>query len=54
MYFAGSRFVAEALAADIRHASEAEKQEFWANNDERQTFDAALREFESVTRAEVG
>jgi hypothetical protein len=54
MYFAGSRFVAEALAADIRHASEAEKQEFWANNGERKKFDAALREFEAVTQAEVG
>jgi hypothetical protein len=54
MYFAGSRFVAEALAADIRHASEAEKQRFWLENPERMKFDAALREFEAVTQGEVG
>lgn len=54
MYFAGSRFVAQALAADIRHASEAEKQRFWAVNRERRKFDPALREFEAVTQAEVG
>ena len=54
MYFAGSRFVAEALAADILHASGPEKQRFWAENGERRKFDEALREFEAVTQTEVG
>ena len=54
MYFAGSEFVANALAADIRHASEAEKQRFWRDNQARKTFDTALREFEAVVQAEVG
>jgi hypothetical protein len=54
MYFAASRFVSEALAANILLASEAEKQAFWTNNASRQTFDKTLREFEGVVRAEVG
>lgn len=54
MYFAGSDFVAQALAADIRHASEAAKQRFWANNRAIKKFDTALRTFEEVVRAEVG
>jgi hypothetical protein len=54
MYFAGSRFVADALRSDIRHASEAEKQRFWITNKNRQGFDVALRDFEGVVQAEVG
>jgi hypothetical protein len=54
MYFAGSAFVAEALAADIRHASEAEKQRFWLANESIKKFDKALRTFEGVVQEEVG
>ena len=54
MYFAGSSFVAEALAADILHASEADKQAFWASNESRRRLDVALREFEGVVQREVG
>jgi hypothetical protein len=54
MYFAGSAFVADALAADIRHASEAEKQRFWSANQAIKKFDTALRSFEGVVQAEVG
>ena len=54
MYFAGSRFVAEALAADMRHASEPEKQQFWIANDEIKEFDKALGSFEEVVQDEVG
>jgi hypothetical protein len=51
MYFAGSDFVADALAADIRHASEAAKQRFWASNRAIKRFDTALRRFEGVAQA---
>jgi len=54
MYFAGSTFVAEALAADIRHASETEKQQFWLANESIKKFDKALRTFEAVVQEEVG
>ena len=54
MYFAGSTFVAEALAADIRHASETEKQQFWLANASIKKFDKALRTFEAVVQEEVG
>jgi hypothetical protein len=54
MYFAASRFVADALAADIAHASEAEKQAFWVANSNRRQFDQVLRQFEGVAQREVG
>jgi hypothetical protein len=42
--YAGSELVANALAADIRRASDAAKQRFWRNNQAIKTFDVALRD----------